>query len=138
MNIAEAARQSGLTAKTIRYYESIGLMPAATRTASGYRAYDDNDVKMLHFIRRARSLGFSVEDCRNLVSLYQDRARASADVKRLAQNRIVEIDSKMAELGAMRDTLLHLVRFCPGDSRPDCPIIQDLAGETGKRTGARH
>ncbi|NWH07823.1 MAG: Cu(I)-responsive transcriptional regulator [Alphaproteobacteria bacterium] len=129
MNIGEAAQASGLSPKTIRYYEQIGLVRAAARTSGNYRAYSPADIQTLIFLRRARHLGFSVEDCRNLVSLYQDRSRASADVKALAQRRIAEIDARMAALNGMRETLLHLVRHCRGDRRPECPIIAELSGE---------
>ncbi len=126
MNIGEAAERSGLPAKTIRYYEEIGLL-AAPRSANGYRAYGEREVGLLAFLARARSLGFTIEDCRALVDLYQDRARASADVKALAQGRIDEIDAKMRELAAMRATLSRLVHACHGDERPDCPILDELS-----------
>jgi Cu(I)-responsive transcriptional regulator len=124
--IGEAATRSGLSAKTIRYYEDIGLIGRAVRTAGGYRAYSDTDVQTLIFLKRARNLGFSVEDCRNLLSLYHDKSRASADVKALALKRIGEIEAKIAELESMKTTLAHLARHCRGDNRPDCPIISDL------------
>jgi MerR family transcriptional regulator, copper efflux regulator len=124
--IGEAATRSGLSAKTIRYYEDIGLIGRAVRTGGGYRAYSDADVQTLIFLKRARNLGFSVEDCRNLLSLYHDKSRASADVKALALKRIGEIEAKIVELESMKETLAHLARHCRGDSRPDCPIISDL------------
>lgn len=138
--IGEAASASGLSAKTIRYYEDIGLISPATRTAGGYRAYSENDVQTLIFLKRARSLGFSVEECRSLLSLYRDKSRASADVKALAQRRIGEIEEKIAELQSMKDTLDHLVRHCRGDHRPECPIISDLARVEAKAPprGKRH
>ncbi len=126
MNIGEAAERSGLPAKTIRYYEEIGLL-AAPRSANGYRAYGEREVRLLAFLARARSLGFTIEDCRALVDLYEDRARASADVKALAAARIDEIDAKMRELAAMRATLTRLVHACHGDERPDCPILDELS-----------
>jgi MerR family copper efflux transcriptional regulator len=128
MNISEAAIQSGLPAKTIRYYEEIGLVAPATRRANGYRDYAERDVHTLKFLSRARDLGFSVEDCRALATLYTDRHRKSADVKALARARIEDIDRKVAELKAMRRTLQHLADRCHGDDRPDCPILDDLAG----------
>lgn len=126
MIIGEAASRSGLSAKTIRYYEEIGLIQPAVRTSGGYRAYSDDDVQSLSFLKRARNLGFSVEDCRSLLSLYHDKARASANVKSLALKRIAEIEGKIAELQSMKGTLSHLARNCRGDNRPDCPIIADL------------
>jgi len=127
MNIGEAAAQSGVPAKTIRYYEEIGLIQPARRADNGYRAYRAADVHMLRFVQRARSLGFSVRDCRQLLQLYQDPHRASADVKALAERRVAEIDRKMAELCGMRATLVQLAENCHGDDRPECPILEDLA-----------
>lgn len=135
MNIGAAAAASGLTAKTIRYYETIGLVRPARRE-NGYRDYAERDVQVLRFVHRARDLGFSIEDCRSLLALYEDRGRASADVKKLAQARIDEIDRKMRELQGMRETLAHLAACCHGDRRPDCPILEDLAG-SGPPTGQR-
>lgn len=128
MNIGDVAAASGLPAKTIRYYEEIGLV-VPPRAENGYRAYREQDGHKLRFIARARSLGFSIEDCRVLLSLYQDSERASADVKRLADAHLVEIDAKIAELKDMRATLAHLVHACQGDQRPECPIIDELAGD---------
>ena len=130
MKISDVADRSGLPPKTIRYYEDIGLVRPASRQGNGYRDYDDRDVQVLRFLKRARGLGFSVSDCRNLLSLYEDRERASADVKALAQHRVDEIDRKIAELHTMRDALTHLIERCHGDDRPDCPILDDLAGES--------
>lgn len=127
MNIGQAARASGVPAKTIRYYEEIGLIPKAGRTGSGYRAYHRNEVETLRFISRARSLGFAVKDVANLLALWRDRGRASADVKRLALDHVAEIEAKIAALEAMRRTLLDLTLRCHGDDRPDCPIIEELA-----------
>ncbi|MEL6319005.1 MAG: Cu(I)-responsive transcriptional regulator [Pseudomonadota bacterium] len=126
MNIGDAAQETGLPAKTIRYYEEIGLVRPA-RGENGYRDFDATDVRKLAFLGRARSLGFSIEDCRTLLSLYEDRSRASADVKRVAAEHLERISRKLAELEAMRGALEHLVARCHGDDRPDCPIIDDLA-----------
>lgn len=133
MNIGQAATASGVSAKMIRYYESIGLMPAAERTAAGYRVYTPADVTTLQFIRRARDLGFSIERIQLLVGLWQDRTRASAEVKSIALAHIGELKTKIAELQAMSDTLQELADACHGDHRPDCPILKDLAG--GKEAG---
>lgn len=127
MNIGAAAARSGVPAKTIRYYESVGLIPSAGRTASGYRVYDERDVQTLRFVRRARSLGFSVEEVAGLLALWQDRARASAEVRALAAGHIGDIDAKIAELQSIRATLASLVERCHGDDRPDCPILDELA-----------
>jgi Cu(I)-responsive transcriptional regulator len=127
MNIGTAAEKSGIPAKTIRYYESIGLIPQASRTGGNYRDYDDNDLQTLRFIQRARRLGFPVKDVANLLTLWRDRSRASADVKHLAEHHVQEIDRRMEELRTMRRTLLHLVERCHGDDRPDCPILEGLA-----------
>ncbi|MDR5651649.1 Cu(I)-responsive transcriptional regulator [Ruixingdingia sedimenti] len=127
MNIGDAARLSGLPAKTIRYYEDIGLL-TPLRTANGYRSYRDSDLHKLTFLGRARALGFTIEDCRALLALYADRSRASAEVKRIAEGHLDEIARKMAELAAMRATLTELVDACAGDNRPDCPILQGIAG----------
>ncbi len=127
MKIGEAARQSGLPAKTLRYYEEIGLVVPSGRQDNGYRNYSDRDVRLLHFVHRARSLGFSVRQCRELLALYLDRNRASADVKRIALARIAEIERKIRELEAMKAELEHLAEKCHGDERPDCPILDDLA-----------
>lgn len=129
MNIGEAARASGVPAKTIRYYESIGLIPAATRSESGYRSFAQMDIDTLRFVQRARSLGFSVKDVARLLDLWRDRSRASSDVKLLAIEQIGEIDRKVAELRSMRDTLEHLAEQCHGDHRPDCPILDGIAGD---------
>lgn len=132
MNIGTAAERSGVPAKTIRYYESVGLIQPAERTASGYRVYGKQDVETLRFVQRARSLGFSVEEVGNLLALWRDRSRSSAEVKALARHRVEDIDRKIAELTEMRETLLHLMERCHGDERPDCPILQGLAGSNGK------
>ncbi|WP_404378841.1 Cu(I)-responsive transcriptional regulator [Caenispirillum salinarum] len=131
MNISQAARRSGVPAKTIRYYESIDLIPEADRTASGYRVYSDKDVERLRFIHHSRRLGFSVKEVADLLALWEDRSRASADVKAVASRRVEEIDAKIAELTSIRDTLLHLMDRCHGDDRPDCPILDTLADTRG-------
>lgn len=130
MNIGRASERSGLPAKTIRYYEEIGLI-LPDRAANGYRDYSHSDIHRLAFLQRARSLGFTVEECRQLLALYNDHSRASADVKALATRKITEIERKMAELAELKHTLGHLVEHCHGDERPDCPILESLAeGET--------
>lgn len=128
MNIGTASSQSGLPEKTIRYYEDIGLV-APARRGNGYRDYDERDIHVLKFLHRARGLGFSIEDCRSLLSLYRDRERASADVKQLAERRLSEIERKISELQSMKSTLSHLAENCHGDDRPDCPILDDLSGQ---------
>lgn len=127
MNIGEAADNSGVPAKTIRYYEEIGLIQPALRAANNYRHYDEARVRTLQFLKRARSLGFTIEECRELSSLYRDRSRSSADVKRIAQGRVDQINHKITELESMRNTLGQLVADCHGDDLPDCPILDDLA-----------
>ncbi|ANY16355.1 Cu(I)-responsive transcriptional regulator [Bordetella pseudohinzii] len=127
MNIGQAAQASGISAKMIRYYESIGLIHPAARSDSGYRRYGEDDLHTLRFIRRARNLGFSVEQMQELLALWRDRSRASADVKRIALEHVAELERKAAELREMADTLKHLARHCHGDDRPDCPIIADLS-----------
>ncbi|NWL77555.1 Cu(I)-responsive transcriptional regulator [Pseudomonas taiwanensis] len=126
MNIGQAAKKSGLTAKMIRYYEGIGLLPEAGRSDSGYRQYSSQDLHTLAFIKRSRDLGFSLEEVGRLLQLWQDRQRASADVKELARDHIDALNRKIAELAGLRDTLQELVDHCQGDHRPDCPILKDL------------
>ncbi len=126
MNISEVAERAGLPPKTIRYYEDVGLIQPL-RAGNGYRQFRESDLHKLAFLGRARSLGFSLEECRRLMALYEDRGRASADVKALAQEHLVGIDRKIEELSTMRRTLAHLVDCCAGDGRPDCPILDDLA-----------
>ena len=132
MNIGQAAKASGVTAKMIRYYESIGLMPEAGRTQAGYRVYSERDVHLLRFVRRARDLGFALEDIRMLLGLWQDDERPSAAVKDIALKHIDELTRKIAELQAMKRSLQHLAEACHGDDRPDCPILDDL-GSPGSR-----
>jgi Cu(I)-responsive transcriptional regulator len=127
MNIGDAAERSGLPAKTIRYYEDIRLVKPA-RGDNGYRDYSSEDVHRLRFLQRARSLGFSVEECRQLLSLYTDKRRESADVKVVAEAKLMEIDRKIADLVSLQKTLRHLVHACHGDERPDCPILDELSG----------
>jgi Cu(I)-responsive transcriptional regulator len=129
MNIGEAAKASGVSAKMIRHYESVGLFPEAHRTDSGYRQYSDKEVSTLRFIRQSRDLGFSIEQIRELLGLWQNRRRPSRQVKALAQAHIQELDQKLQELQTMKATLEHLVQCCNGDDRPDCPIIESLADE---------
>ena len=129
MNIGEAARASGVSAKMIRYYEQVGLLAPRGRTESGYRLYGPTEVHTLRFIRQARRLGFLVEDIRKLVALWHDRSRASAEVKAIALEHVGELDRRIAELKEMRDVLAHLARHCHGDARPDCPILEELASE---------
>jgi MerR family transcriptional regulator, copper efflux regulator len=130
MNIGAAEQASGLPAKTIRYYEDIGLLIPA-RQDNGYRDYGLPDVHKLAFLKRARGLGFTIEECRALMSLYEDRNRASADVKALARTHLQGIEAKIAELRGLRDVLSHLIDACHGDARPDCPILDDLSGTPG-------
>ena len=126
MNIGEASRASSVSAKMIRYYEQIGLIPAAERTGSGYRAYSQADVHRLRFIRRARDLGFSVAEITDLLGLWNDKARHSADVKRLATQHIADLEQRIGHLRQMADTLKSLIHCCAGDERPECPILQRL------------
>lgn len=127
MNIKDASTRSGLPPKTIRYYEDIGLV-APQRESNGYRRYRPQDLHRLVFLARSRALGFSIEDCRALLALYDDRGRASADVKRIAQGHMAQISDKIAALEAMRDTLSDLIASCAGDARPDCPILREFSG----------
>ncbi|WP_017523493.1 Cu(I)-responsive transcriptional regulator [Pusillimonas noertemannii] len=127
MNIGQAAAASGVTAKMIRYYESVGLLPAAVRSAAGYRQYGEVDVQTLRFIRRARDLGFSLDRIRMLVGLWKDKSRKSQDVKRLAGQYIGELDQDIAKLQSIRDQLRVLADCCHGDDRPDCPILEELS-----------
>ncbi len=129
MNIGQASDQTGLPAKTIRYYEDIALVKP-DRDSNGYRSFRAQDIHKLKFLGRARTLGFTIEDCRTLLALYEDETRASADVKQVARGHLAQIDAKIADLRSMRDTLSHLVEACAGDDRPDCPILRDLGGKS--------
>jgi MerR family transcriptional regulator, copper efflux regulator len=130
MNIGEAAVATGLSAKTIRYYEEIGLV-RPVRGANGYRRFREADAHKLRFLGQARALGFSIEDCRALLALWEDKGRASADVRALARAHLADVDRRLAELQALRGTLSDLVSACAGDDRPDCPILTRLAGAPG-------
>jgi MerR family transcriptional regulator, copper efflux regulator len=142
LNIGSAAAASGVSAKMIRHYEAIGLLPAAGRTVAGYRIYRDSDVHTLRFIRRARELDFSMKEIAALLGLWQNRRRASADVKKLAAKHLQALDEKIRELQSMRDSIAHLAGHCHGDGRPACPILEDLASpepppaRAPRRTGA--
>ena len=132
-NVGEAARRSSVSAKMVRHYESLGLLPTVSRTDAGYRQNTDREVHTLRFIRRARDLGFSMAEIAELLALWQNRRRPSSSVKRIASEHVAALDAKMAEMAAMRKTLQHLVQCCHGDDRPDCPILDELA-----RSGERH
>ncbi|RJG03525.1 Cu(I)-responsive transcriptional regulator [Noviherbaspirillum sedimenti] len=132
MNIGEAAVATGVSAKMIRYYESIQLIKPGKRTEANYRTYGDKDLHNLRFIKRARTLGFSLDQIRELLSLWQDSGRASADVKSIAEEHVAELQKRIDELTDMRDTLSHLAHACSGDHRPDCPILQELAAPGGE------
>ena len=142
MNIGEASKASRVSAKMIRYYEQIGLIPPATRTDSGYRVYVQTDIHRLHFIRRARDLGFLVTEISDLLDLWNDQSRQSADVKRLAHRHIVELEQRMENMRKMAEMLRTLINSCSGDHRPDCPILHELQQPDGgsasprERTGA--
>lgn len=135
MNIGEASEASGVSAKMIRYYEEIGLVRPASRTASNYRLYGEEEVHRLRFIRRARSLGFSLEETERLLKLWDDKSRASAEVKKVALRHIVDLEEKIAAMKSMVATLTELVDCCQGDHRPNCPILADLAGTDAQRWG---
>jgi Cu(I)-responsive transcriptional regulator len=132
MNIGEVAERAGLPAMTVRYYEEIGLI-SPDRRANGYRSFGPQQLHKLSFLARARGLGFSIEDCRTLLALWEDKGRASAEVKRIASGHLAEIETKIAELRAMEATLRDLVNHCAGDARPDCPILADLSGAPSTR-----
>jgi len=127
MNISKTSKEAGLPVKTVRYYADIGLVAAVQRSDSGYRLYDHTALRKLIFVRRARSFGFSIQACRELLGLYQDTDRTSADVKRIAKARLAEIEQKQRELQSLQNELSHLVQACKGDHRPDCPILDYLA-----------
>jgi len=127
-NIGEAANRAGVSAKMVRHYESLGLLPKVGRTEAGYRRYSDNDVHTLRFIKRSRDLGFSMAEIAELLKLWQDRRRPSASVKKVASAHLEELDRKIKEMQSMRKTLQHLVHCCQGNERPDCPILDELGG----------
>ncbi|WP_374514929.1 Cu(I)-responsive transcriptional regulator [Brevundimonas sp.] len=127
MNIGQASRASGVSAKMIRYYESVGLVTAADRTDGNYRDFGEREVNELRFVRRARNLGFAVEEIRRLLSLWRDRSRPSREVKAIAEQHVADLDARIVEMQAMADTLRELAHCCAGDDRPDCPILADLA-----------
>ncbi len=131
MNIGEAAKRSGVSARMIRHYEGIGLIPTAKRAGSGYRTYSGHDVHTLRFVRQARNLGFSVEQIEQLLGLWRNQRRPSSKVKALALAHVAELDARIRNLGAMKATLEHLAVHCRGDERPDCPILDELAGTGG-------
>lgn len=133
MNIGQASRATGVSNKMIRYYESVGLIRPADRTDSNYRDFGERDINDLRFIRRARNLGFSVEEISQLLALWRDRARPSREVKTVAEKHVADLDAKIAEMQSMADTLRHLAHCCAGDDRPDCPILSDLAGPSAGR-----
>ena len=132
LNIGQAAEASGVSAKMIRHYEDIGLIPKVARTQAGYRLYREADVHVLRFIRRSRDLGFSMKEIKTLLGLWDNRRRASADVKRLALKHVEELDARIAEMQAVRRTLAQLAHDCHGDNRPECPILDDLGGAAGR------
>ncbi|MGJ7502540.1 Cu(I)-responsive transcriptional regulator [Variovorax sp. ZT5P49] len=125
--IGEAAQRSGVSARMVRHYEGLGLLPAVARTESGYRQYGEADIHTLRFIKRSRDLGFSMEEIAELVGLWNNRRRASSSVKRIAEKHLGELEQRIADMQSMRNTLAHLVHCCHGDSRPDCPILDDLS-----------
>lgn len=128
LNIGEAARRSGVSAKMVRHYESLGLLPTVDRTEAGYRQYGEREVHTLRFIKRSRDLGFSMAEIAELLKLWQNRRRSSADVRRIASRHMQDLDQRMAEMDAMRRTLENLIHCCQGDSRPHCPILDELGG----------
>jgi Cu(I)-responsive transcriptional regulator len=125
--IGEAAQRSGVSARMVRHYEGLGLLPAVARTESGYRQYGEADIHTLRFIKRSRDLGFSMEEIAELVGLWNNRRRASSSVKRIAEKHLDELEQRIADMQSMRNTLAHLVHCCHGDARPDCPILDDLS-----------
>lgn len=135
MAIGQAAARSGVSARMVRHYEGLGLLPAVARTDSGYRQYTAADVHTLRFIKRARDLGFSMEEIAELVDLWHDRGRASASVKRIARKHLDELQTRIAQMQAMHNTLAHLVHCCQGDARPECPILDELATGSGNPVG---
>jgi Cu(I)-responsive transcriptional regulator len=136
-NIGQAAERACVTPKMVRHYESLGLLPKVHRTEAGYRVYTDNEVHTLRFIKRSRDLGFSIPEIAQLLKLWQDRRRSSANVKKLAAQHVEELERKIKELEAMRKSLRHLIHCCNGDDRPDCPILEDLEGALNGKAAAR-
>lgn len=134
VNIGEAARRSGVTPKMVRHYENLGLLPPVMRTDSGYRQYGERDIHTLRFIRRSRDLGFSMAEIADLLGLWQDQQRASAQVRQIATQHIADLGRRIAALDAMKKTLEQLVDCCHGNDRPDCPILDDLAGASDQST----
>lgn len=130
-NIGEAAGRSGVSAKMVRHYESLGLLPSVNRTESGYRQYSDKEVHTLRFIKRSRDLGFSMVEIAELLKLWQNRRRSSAEVRRIASRHVSDLDQRIREMEEMRRTLQHLIHCCHGDHRPDCPILDELQGRSG-------
>jgi len=128
-NIGEAAKRSGVSAKMVRHYESLGLLPSVNRTEAGYRQYTEKEVHTLKFVKRSRDLGFSMAEIAELLKLWQNRRRSSADVRRIATKHVQDLNQRMAEMETMRKTLEHLVHCCHGDQRPDCPILDELGGQ---------
>jgi Cu(I)-responsive transcriptional regulator len=131
MNIGQASKASGVSAKMIRYYESVGLIRPAERTMANYRAFGERDLNELRFIKRSRALGFSVEEISRLLELWRDRGRSSREVKAIALSHVADLDARIAEMQAMADTLRHLAHACAGDDRPECPILGDLGAKAG-------
>jgi len=136
MNIKHASLDCGLPVKTIRYYDEIGLINPA-RDHNGYRDFHDTDLHKLNFVAQARSLGFTIEDCRTLLALYEDDARESADVKRIAKQHLIQIQEKITQLNIMSNTLSHLISECAGDERPDCPILDKFSGCNSRKNGIK-
>ncbi len=135
LNIGDAANATGLPTKTVRYYADVGLVVPNGRSENGYRLYGDVELRKLTFVRRARALSFSIEECRELLSLYEDQDRSSANVKSLALKRLAEIEDKLHDLRKLRDELAHLAEACHGDDRPDCPILDSFAGSGPRHNG---
>lgn len=138
MNIGQAASQAGVSAKMVRHYESLGLLPKIARTESGYRQYEEREVHTLRFIRGGRDLGFSMAEIADLLKLWQNRRRASADVKRIALAHVADLDRRMGEMAAMKKTLVDLANGCRGDDRPNCPILDELGSEAASNVKSRH
>ena len=136
-NIGEAARLSGVSAKMVRHYESLGLLPAVSRTDAGYRQYTEREVHTLRFVKRSRDLGFSMSEIAELLALWQDRRRSNSEVRSIALKQLAELEQRMTEMGAMKRTLEYLVACCHNDQRPECPILDELAAEEGPARGKK-